>query len=532
MTIQRVLNLGGHLQSADSGAFVHLPPSGVLSSFLRSYLRNDESRFGLVPGRSLETSELMASASYDNRSGIFVLLAIAQGSAASELAGSKELSHSLTEACCSAFPDIMGDSPRAQGDCRFLHSMLLLQQLAIWSSNPRCVKVSRQRTPCVSSISDFQREDEMLEYQSLHLDPAVDKDASFQLWQTREYRSRLLYAWVLIDLETSLFHDIPPKACAKDIHAALPEAELLWHARSADEWLLAYEQMCGSSDDLILPYTDSLAQAFRKFIDGSASLSPGRSCTLMYLGLLLHPLHALTFHLHHSFDYMFQHSENGSYSVFMASKALSRETGALLRRWLSLYKSSVSEHVSPPATYLIMYHFMSLNNIASFPQIERLLWQGPTTESSSNNSWFRLRWEGDLSQILFHSGRTLRLLQSLAIQELPAWWTVAVYRATLIICASTLSHAPSNNQASPRTVAIDDPALDDDMGSQKLFDDLLVGTPALTKADGSHLPLESPKEVFDHCIAVCTDMGAGAQATPSFFAKLQGLRDLWRPSFF
>lgn len=59
----------------------------------------------------------------------------------------------------------------------------------MWDNGIR-VRISTLLKATPLTVEQMLGEDEMLEYQSLHLDPAVDKDASFQLWQTREYRSR------------------------------------------------------------------------------------------------------------------------------------------------------------------------------------------------------------------------------------------------------------------------------------------------------------------------------------------------------
>lgn len=338
----------------------------------------------------------------------------------------------------------------------------------------------------------------------------------------------------------SLFNDLLPKISTRDIRAAIPESELLWRARSVDEWLDVYQRISDCNQSKTQIHTDAVSEVVREFIHGGGRPPlQGDFSTTTRLGLLLHSLHSLSSHLHHSLDYTFPTSDHGSYSIFMASKALSEETSILLQRWLHMCNEASPAHQKEAqhSGFLIIYHFVCLNQLASFPRIERMLWQRQTLNLGANSVWLRFRWKGDLPQILFHVGQVIRFIKDHPVRERPDWWPAAMHRAILAACACSLVYSTTPCSSSSlkengslklmRIVAIDSPVVDNS-GMQAFFDEPSNSIPALTCKDGTLLSLDHLSNVIDHCIQVWSETEPGLHATEWMAMKFSGLRELWK----
>ena len=104
------------------------------------------------------------------------------------------------------------------------------------------------------------------------------------------FAHRLVYAWMTLDQEISLFYDTAPLASISDLKTPLPSVTDLWQARSATEWWNRYEKQQGSSS-LSKP---SLCELFRTFVEGE---SQNAQLEATELRLLLHPLQGIISHL-------------------------------------------------------------------------------------------------------------------------------------------------------------------------------------------------------------------------------------------
>ncbi|KAH7060550.1 hypothetical protein B0J12DRAFT_336948 [Macrophomina phaseolina] len=522
------------------GSPLLLPAPDVLHGFLHAYAQADARGVGLIPGRQFSISRQL-HAGDSPAAGLSVLLAVARGAELCDSPHARRLFPALLHALVAALPPANDHQAVVREGPLCLHAMLLLQQMATWSGDQQSVKASLALWD--DGIKLLQA-NKTLDYRPLDLSPAAEKDESFHLWQQREYQNRLLCAWAINDLEISLLHNTFPKLSLKHIYAAVPESDLLWRTDSPDEWLAAYNHVYGDLSFRNHAYPEPLSHAFHAFLAQDSYVPddpPQHSVTK--LGLLLHPLFALSSHLAQSFDYMFGASDTGSYTCFNASKTLHSRCETLLHKWLRCYRLSLkskntSERASA-AKYLVLYHLIALNTQTRLVEIERILWRGCHPQSTMwRNAWFTLGSEGDMALILLHCGRVIRLIRNFEYDERPGWWSAALYRVALILCACALVYTSpqtppqrSSNSgwppaSSPPSITIDNPTLDD-ARPLDLFGAHGMRMPALTGNGEDVLLLDSLPSILDHFICLVEDMDPHLERSQLTRANLEALKQLW-----
>lgn len=141
MVVQRVLHMGSQRSGAEMQDYLQLPQPSVLESLLHGFMQNDQAYFDLIPGRFLEASVLVQSGDYGTLPGLFLLLALAKGAICSGSADDCALADALLNACLAALSDGTVRTSQWQGGFKAFHSLLLLQELAAWSSNSNTQKV-------------------------------------------------------------------------------------------------------------------------------------------------------------------------------------------------------------------------------------------------------------------------------------------------------------------------------------------------------------------------------------------------------
>jgi hypothetical protein len=149
-----------------------------------------------------------------------------------------------------------------------------------------------------------------------------------------------------------------------------------------------------------------------------------------------------------------------------------------------------------------MYHLISSSTVAYFPAIEGLA----RRESIDGVSWEAplrsRRFIYQPEKATFHCGQVFGNISPMPQIRMPPWWRAAIYRATMILWASSLSHAYSIGEAQENgpvfmvnSVAPDDPAI-------KAYTCNQYGIPALLKGDGSYLKLGNPDDILTYCLSL------------------------------
>ncbi|EHK16548.1 uncharacterized protein TRIVIDRAFT_227405 [Trichoderma virens Gv29-8] len=255
----------------------------------------------------------------------------------------------------------------------------------------------------------------------------------------------LVYSWVKMDQELSLFYDTEHVISAYDLERPLPDPELPWDTKNIlqtsdlylSDGLYTEVKTEGTLDFEARP---TLNQLFKDFLHGTLS----RRVPPRHLELLLHPLQAL---VHHSQSLLSWAKHSYSPALSDAANSTLLETQRLLRMWHNLAMEACNENLysqdTPPA--LVLYHFTCLNLVASFIDIERLADRESLSISFWQQSLQNERGIRNRQDAILHCGQALRYLRAVNVDTHPWWWPTAVHRAILTLwAASTLGSGPSH----------------------------------------------------------------------------------------
>jgi len=328
--------------------------------------------------------------------------------------------------------------------------------------------------------------------------------------------SSLVYNYVMLDQELSLFHDTAPLFAITELQCPLPGPEVLWVSHTSEQWYSAMQSLHGSPPNvnpqlLSAPSaTPSLHELFQDFLHDNL-LSRQPNISPQQLRLILHPLQALVCHLRQMvscFSDVFGTPRTSTFPVTKAS-TLHRleEVHGLLQRWYDLTMTYSRANAGCPVTRcnLVLYHLVSLNAVSNFPEIERLA----RREGFGGLCWeLPLRHEKCIFQrhkAIFHCSQVFRLLRSMPNNRRPAWWSAAMYRATMVLWADSITRIDANSQndkldsievQSHAPVMIDQLTPEDPALLASLWGG--GGVPMLAGADGSAVALDKPADILSY----------------------------------
>lgn len=337
--------------------------------------------------------------------------------------------------------------------------------------------------------------------------------------------SRLVYNYVMLDQELSLFHDTAPLFAINELQCPLPAPEILWSAQNSERWLAAIQSCYGCTTNVnpqllnSQALTPSLYDLFQDFLHDSLFKRQG-SLSPQQLRLILHPIQALICHLRQMlscFSDVLGTRRTASRTVTRAS-TLSRleEVQQLLRKWFELTMTYYKANPACPVTRcnLVLYHLIALNAVTSFPEIERLARRENFDTTNTSPHWeLTLRHKRCIysrEEALFHSGQVFRHLRLMPNDRRPAWWATAMYRATLVVWVDSICKLDPNFQAADKTqqsgigspgaglVAIDQLPADDPTLGGYLYGSEGVGV--LTRLDGGTFSLNKPEEILTYAV--------------------------------
>ena len=528
--------LAGHSPgSSGSSNFVLLPPARVLEYFLRSYANSFERYYPLTSRGILDSNELMHCYN-DRASSLLVLMMIAQGAMNIPSVEARMLTGGLTEACRISLFDLIEKNIIMSGDPIVLHAALLFTVQAAWSGDKWQMDIAMGQRGMYFAMLRHSGVLENRPANSSTVDHRANTDQLWSEWIQNESRSRLVYSWIMVDQELSLFHDTAPLFSVTEVAAPMPDADRLWHARSAAEWSSIFEQVHEFSGGYSSVGSGarplSLRDLFRHFLDDEM-IPLGIEMTPLQLRLLLHPLQALVCQysqLLSCFSDSLGNRTNGSRAVTAAStRARLEEVQALLQRWFDLAERYLRGNplCGMMSTNLIIFHLISLNAVTNFSEIERLARRENFDGTYQQLMWLHKRCISDIEEAVFHCGQVFRLVRSMPRGIRPPWWAGAIYRVALILWTDSLAHkdttSPNNNGMFPvpgPSFAID--ALPADHPLIVRYLTKREGVPCVTKRDGSQIGIDHAFPVLQHCIEVI-DEGAATRFSDGIRAKLERL---------
>ncbi|KAI1850588.1 hypothetical protein JX265_004298 [Neoarthrinium moseri] len=515
--------------------FLVLPPSKILEFFLRSYVRSLTFFYSLVSTGCVDPNEMLQN---NQATTLLVLLMIAQGASAVPTAEARALSAGLIETCRISLFDIIEKDIEMSADPTALRSALLFTLLGAWSGDKWLMDIAMgQRGMYLSMLKHAG----MLDSQPSMI-PSLQASTSTELqwraWLHRETQNRLVYNWVMVDQELSLFHDTAPMLSISELCAPLPGPELLWMSANAEQWLAAVQSIYGCTSNvnpqlLTTPsITPSLCDLFQDFLHDNLSRRQG-NLSPHQLRLLLHPLQSLLCHLRQMlscFSDVLSTRRTTSRTVTKASTMLRlEEVQALLQKWYELsityYKANPGCAVSK--TNLVLYHLISLNAVTNFPEIERLARREDFDGSYWELSLRHKRCIYQREESIFHSGQVLRLVRSMPGDRRPTWWSTAIYRAILILWTDSISRLDPNFQKrddSGGPVAIDQVTPEDAAVIAYIWNG--DGIPVLTPSESTTANLDQPAEVLRYAVKVIED-GVSCRLSDGIKRKLAALGSNW-----
>ncbi|KAL2064533.1 hypothetical protein VTL71DRAFT_3670 [Oculimacula yallundae] len=510
--------------------FLVLPPSRVLEYFLRSYVRSLAPYYTLINGGSLDPNELMLN---NQASTLLLLLMIATGATSVQTSEARCLTAGLTETCRISLFNIIEKDVELSADPVVLRCALLFTILGAWSGDAWHMNIAMgQRGMYLSMLKHAGMLEPSLPM-SISTDPS-NIELQWRSWQQQESRNRLVYNWVMVDQELSLFHDTAPILSITELQTPMPGPECLWLAKNSNEWLTAFQQTdsatgwTGSHSVEAQSLTPSLCDLFQDMLHDNINhrynqLSP------LQLKLLLHPLQSLLCHLSQVLSCFsdFFGARRGSRTVTKAGTMLRmEEVQSLLQKWYELCVVHAKADPTCPVTQanLVLYHLISLNAVTSFPEIERLARREAFDGSSRELGNRYKRCIHQPEEVLIHCGQVMRLVSSMPREGRPHWWSTAIYRATLTLWVESLSRTDPNSQRMEKgpMFAIDAVMPDDRSVVSYLWNG--EGIPVLTKGD-RHVQL-LPDEVLSYCIMLL-EQGVALRVSDGIKRKIQALSRNW-----
>ncbi|KAK3074540.1 hypothetical protein LTR53_002960 [Teratosphaeriaceae sp. CCFEE 6253] len=525
-----------HSPSSHSGSnFVLLPPARVLEYFLRSYSNSFERYYPLTSRGVLDANELMHCYN-DRAASLLVLMMIAQGSMNIPSKEARMLTGGLTEACRISLFDLIERNVIMSGDPIVLHSALLFTVQAAWSGDKWQMDIAMGQRGMYFAML---RHSGVLEHRA-HAPPAPDHRANTdQLWSEwiqNESRSRLVYSWVMVDQDMSLFHDTAPLFSVTEFAAPMPDTDRLWHAKSAAEWSSIFEQVHEFSGGYSSVGSGarplSLRDLFRHFLDDEM-IQLGIEMTPLQMRLLLHPLQSLVCQYSQLLscfsDTLGKRSPSPRAMTAASTRTRLEEVQALLQRWFDLAERYLKANPTCALmqTNLMLFHLISLNAVTNFPAIERLARREAFDGTYAHLVATHKRCIADVEEAVFHCGQVFRLVRSMPRGIRPPWWAGALYRVGLILWTDSLLQRDAATPTGDGLFPVPGPsfAIDALPADHPLIVRYLTkreGVPCVTKRDGAQMPISRAFPMLQHCVEVI-DEGVATRFSDGIRSKIERL---------
>ncbi|RMY63141.1 hypothetical protein D0865_00061 [Hortaea werneckii] len=525
-----------HSPGSHSGSnFVLLPPARVLEYFLRSYANCFERYYPLTSRGILDANELL-HCYYDRAASLLVLMMVAQGAMNIPSHEARMLTGGLTEACRISLFDLIERNVIMSGDPIVLHSALLFTVQAAWSGDKWQMDIAMGQRGMYFAMLRHSGSLENRSVSTSGLDGRGNTDQLWSEWIQNESRSRLVYSWAMVDQEISLFHDTAPLFSVTEFAAPMPDADRLWHAKSAAEWSSVFEQVHEFSGGFSSVGSGarplSLHDLFRHFLNDEM-ISLGIEMTPLQLRLLLHPLQSLVCQYGQLLscfgDSMGKHQSGPHTMTATSTRNRLGEVQSLLSRWFDLAERYLKANpmCAFMQTNLIIFHLISLNAVTNFPEIERLARREGVDGTYQQLVWMHKRCVADVEEAVFHCGQVFRLIRSMPRGIRPPWWAGAIYRVGLILWTDSLVRRDNSNMSNGEIFPVPGPsfAIDALPADHPLIVRYLTkreGVACVTKRDGSQMAIDQPFRILQHCVEVI-DEGAANRFSDGIRAKLDRL---------
>ncbi|KAJ4324929.1 hypothetical protein N0V94_000983 [Neodidymelliopsis sp. IMI 364377] len=517
--------------SASLSNFIILPPARVLEYFLKSYANSFERYYPTSSRGLLDTNELMQNYN-DKASSLLILMMIAQGAMAIPSMEARWLTGGITEACRISLFDLIEKNIIMAGDPIVLRAALLFTVQAAWSGDKWQMDIAMGQRGMYFSMLRHSGILDARPAATPQMNGGASTEVLWREWLQQEARSRLIYSWVMVDQDLSLFHDTAPLFSVTECGAPMPDSDSLWQAQNATEWSQIFNQVHEFSNGFSSVGSGarpaSLKELFRHFLDDEIVVQDVQEIHLtpMHLRLLLHPLQTLVNQycqlLSCFSDSVASRSRNRALTA-ASTRVRLEEVQALLGRWFDLAQRYLKTNPTCPLMQanLVMFHLISMNAVTSFPEIEKLARREGVDGTYQQMLWLHKKCISDVQEAITHAGQVLRLVREMPRGIRPPWWPGAVYRASLVLWTDALTH---NESVGPRQQGAAFPIdrLSADHPTVLRYLSRRDGIPTLTKLDGTPVPLDNGFSVLSHSIDVI-DEGVATRFSDGIRSKLEKL---------
>ncbi|KAH7085626.1 transcription factor Cmr1 [Paraphoma chrysanthemicola] len=523
---------------ASGSNFVLLPPARVLEYFLRSYANCFERFYPTCARGVLDTNELMHH-NNDKASSLLILMMIAQGAMNIPSVEARWLTGGFTEACRISIFDLIEKNIIMAGDPIVLRAALLFTVQAAWSGDKWQMDIAMGQRGMYFAML---RHSGILDTRTLatttpHMNGNTTTESLWRDWMSQESRSRLIYSWVMVDQDLSLFHDTAPLFSVTEFGAPMPDSDRLWQAQTSEEWSEVFNQVHEFSNGFSSVGSGarpiSLRDLFRLFLDDDIVIQDIQEVHLtpMHLRLLLHPLQTLVCQycqlLSCFSDSVASRSRNRALTA-ASTRVRLEEVQSLLGRWFDLAKRYMKVNPVCPMMQanLVMFHLISMNAVTNFPEMERLARKQDFEVNYQQILWMHKKAMSDVQEAIIHAGQILRLVREMPRGIRPPWWPGAVYRATMVLWTDSLAHesVPGHQpgQFPPPNAVLAVDRLPSDHPMILRYMSRKEGVPTLTKRDGTPVLLDNAFSVLSHSIDVI-DEGIATRFSDGIRNKLEKL---------
>ncbi|EKG11791.1 hypothetical protein MPH_11287 [Macrophomina phaseolina MS6] len=385
--------------------FLPLPPTDALYAFLMNYIHHCDPYYPFVPKKYFNPNQLVSTGSVRGAT-LLLLLMIGFGALMDPAPYSRQIVCGLMEICRLSHMERTNK-----------YAAVILRNIHFFSA----VEAPWHNTDDERSIEQLWLE-----------------------WTDHETRSRLIYTWVIVDQELSLFYDTPPLLSITELEGAVPDDESLWLAPNASSWQQALNPSSNSSPSATIaalcarPRT-SLRDLFHLLATNDTSRADTAHLTALHLRLLLYPLHALVSSFHQSLALSastctahHHHPPKLPKTMTQMSTMLQHaEIKSLLDRWHGLSNTHAATCADRALTHsnLVLYHLITLNLFTSFKEIEAharhraAASTAATTTTTTTHP--RDAWLCEPEELLAHCGQALRLLRAMDAAKRPVWVEVS-----------------------------------------------------------------------------------------------------------
>ncbi|ORY09690.1 hypothetical protein BCR34DRAFT_368046 [Clohesyomyces aquaticus] len=503
-----------------SGFFI-LPPPLVLQVFLWAYASRVEPYLPCFPTGIISLTQLVNSHD-EHLSVLLILLMAAHGAIGIALPEARHFASGLIEICRLSMFDLLEKNVELSSNPVMLRCALLYVHAAAWSGTKWHMDLSAAQLRLFTSMVKHSG---MLKARKSSLADMISNtghEVLWKVWQCEQMHNRLVYSYVALDQELSLFLDREPSFDIGDLRSPSPEGDDIWNARTAETWRVLYDNSHRSGSHPL-----SGAELFSKFMgeEHVEELSP------VELRLLLQPLQTFLYHLNKSATHSLSHS---SQRLLHGLLNQLEEARYLLKRWYTIWRSFLNRSDNLSITTnctMVLFHLISLNSVTYFPDIERLARGEMDVDTFLQSPWGGKRYSKEAHQIWCYSGQVIRHFRRMPNSNRPFWWSGALYRVALCMWVahlSTRTHGPHTSTPASELehIAMDTYPLDHPSILRYLRRP--EGQPVFSRSDGSPVLLQTSTDAVRHCIVLLKEMKTGSQLDEEIVVRLSRLAERWK----